>query len=378
MAAQLSVPRRRSVAARSALAPSSAKAYASWQWFNHAESKLPAGRRALRINVDETAICLFQGGGRGNVFLNKNERFTQHSPLAQRRTYLTHVAFICDDVGVQPHLPQYIIAGTRALSVADLAAAQAAVPANVVIVRQARSWNTGALMVRIVRDLRRRLADRLHELQPVLLMDTAKIHLTRAVFAECSALGIYVVTVPPKLTWLLQPLDTDGFAQFKAAVRAANQNARIQAAATGDAVGARCLIMCVCAAIRDVLNRRPWASVFDRDGYGASQSRLGRRVRMQLELPVAPAVGFARPDDAGLQHCFPARTAVHSALIWRTLDAAANPPVAPEPALPAPPALRRSLRLRGLAPPALIPASGAAALPAPLLRRRAALSDAIL
>ena len=333
-----------------ALAPSSVKAYASWQWFNHVESSLPAGRRILRINVDETAICLFQGGGRGNVFVNKNERCTQQSTLAQRRTYLTHVAFICDDVGVQPHLPQYIVAGARALPAADFAAVQAEVPANVVVVRQARAWNTGALMVRIVRELRRRLSDRMGEMQPVLIMDTAKVHLTKAVFSECAALGIYVVIVPPKLTWLLQPLDTDGFAQFKAAVRAAHQDARIRAAAIGDSVGARCLIMSVCAAIRGVLNRRRWASAFDRDGYGASQSQLGRRVRAQLELPASPVVGAARPDGSVLQHCFPARTIVHSALIFRALDAAVAPPVAPEPALPAPPVLRRSLRLRGLDP----------------------------
>ena len=165
------------------------------------------------------------------------------------------------------------------------------------------------------------------------------------------------VIVPPKL---LQPLDTDGFAQFKAAVRAAHHDARIRAAATGEVVGARCLIMCVCAAIRDVLNRRQWAVVFDRDGYGASQSRLGRRVRMQLELPVAPVLGATRPGNAGLQQCFPARTTVHSALIWRALDAAALP-VMPAHVLPAPPTLWRSLRLRGLPPPALIPPSGAAA-----------------
>ena len=80
-----------------ALAPSSAKALASWQWFNYVAGAVQRGRRLLRINVDETAICLFQGGGRGNVFLKKAEDCHQHASLSQRRTYLTHVAFICDD-----------------------------------------------------------------------------------------------------------------------------------------------------------------------------------------------------------------------------------------------------------------------------------------
>ena len=45
------------------------QAFAAWQWSNFWRCKLPAGRRLLRINLDETAVCLFQGGGRGNVFL---------------------------------------------------------------------------------------------------------------------------------------------------------------------------------------------------------------------------------------------------------------------------------------------------------------------
>ena len=31
----------------------------------------PHDKKALRLNLDETAVCLFQGGGRGNIFVEK-------------------------------------------------------------------------------------------------------------------------------------------------------------------------------------------------------------------------------------------------------------------------------------------------------------------
>lgn len=327
-----------------ALAPRSGQASASWQWFNYVAGGVPRGRRVLRINADETAICMFQGGGRGNVFLSKSEECQQHAPLSQRRTYITHVALICDDVSLQSLLPQYIIVGNRSVTAAEFAAAQAECPSNVVLVRQARAWNTGALMVRIVRRLRQCLESYWHAVAPVLLLDTARIHLTRAVFEACSSLGIAVVLVPPKLTWLLQPLDTDGFASFKHAVRCAHQAARIDAAGAGREIGVRCLIASICEGIRTVLNSRCWAAVFDRDGYGAAQALIGRRVRKHLEIDVDPVVAGARPSDAVLRHCFPARFKIPTALALQP-EVVAGPRPAP------PAALRRSLRLRGLPPP---------------------------
>jgi len=94
------------------------EAHTVWQWWNHYHSQLPEGKRALRINLDETAICAFQGGdAEGNVFIGKSVRAVLNVSHGPRRTYLTHVAFVCDDSAVQPHLPQLIIANERTISV---------------------------------------------------------------------------------------------------------------------------------------------------------------------------------------------------------------------------------------------------------------------
>ena len=41
------------------------EAVASWQWWNYYESQIPTAKTPLRINMDETAVCLFQGAGAG-------------------------------------------------------------------------------------------------------------------------------------------------------------------------------------------------------------------------------------------------------------------------------------------------------------------------
>ena len=73
------------------------KAEAVWQWHNHLESKVEGGRRLVRINLDETALCLFQDDKKGNVFVRKGHNSSQKANLAPRRAYITHVAMVCDD-----------------------------------------------------------------------------------------------------------------------------------------------------------------------------------------------------------------------------------------------------------------------------------------
>ena len=127
------------------------QAFAAWQWANYSFSQVPPGRRTLRVNFDETAVCLFQGAGRGNVFLRKSDPAVQHVPIAKRRTYLTHVAFVCDDPAIQPLLPQVVIGNERTIKVRQLAALRAACPANVRILRQRSAWVNAPLIAQIVR-----------------------------------------------------------------------------------------------------------------------------------------------------------------------------------------------------------------------------------
>ena len=75
----------------------------------------------LLMNLDETGVPLFNGDRCGNVMkkrtvgggTNQNEELVQYATTAESRGQATHVAIICDDVSVQPHLPQVIIAAVN-------------------------------------------------------------------------------------------------------------------------------------------------------------------------------------------------------------------------------------------------------------------------
>jgi len=47
----------------------------------------------LRVNLDETAVCIFQGGNRGTIFAanTRLRALVEAASTAQRRRYITHV-----------------------------------------------------------------------------------------------------------------------------------------------------------------------------------------------------------------------------------------------------------------------------------------------
>ena len=99
-----------------------AEGFASWQWVNYLISKVPTGKKPLLINMDETAVCLFQGTGRGTIIAGKKRKRGRGEPVqlvnrATRRTYLTHVAFICDQPLYQKYMQQIVIGNEHTLLV---------------------------------------------------------------------------------------------------------------------------------------------------------------------------------------------------------------------------------------------------------------------
>jgi hypothetical protein len=292
-----------------------------WQWFNFYSASAPPGKEILRVNVDETSVCLFQGGHRGNIFVSKRDEPTERAALNQRRSYITHVAFVSDRADVQPLLPQFVIGNEHVLPARQLAALQAACPA-VRLIRQKSSWCNSELFAAMVRALGRALAALSSNFQIVLIFDAAKIHLTRSVFVACRAAGAWPLVVPGRTTWLLQPLDTHIFRGFKSSLRRACMRRR---ALTADgALVIEGLLLGLCEAIEEVLRGGDWSAAFDHDGFGASQQRVSDRVKKHLCIDNAPTVSSSRPTSEELRCCFPARFRIPYAALWSSFD---NPPV---------------------------------------------------
>ena len=119
------------------------------------------------MNMCDTSICLFQCGGEGNVFRSKGHRARQNVSAGDRRTYLSHVAFICDDMVMQKVLPQVLIANEHTLSDEELAALRRLCPPHVRILRRHSAWVDAEIIAVILTWLADALAMQRHALRGV-------------------------------------------------------------------------------------------------------------------------------------------------------------------------------------------------------------------
>lgn len=303
------------------------KTAAAWQWFNHLNSNVPAGKRVLRLNWDETAICLFPDSRGGNLFIAKEEQPALKVKHNAKRAYLTHVAVVCDDPVIQKLLPQVIIGNKHTLLAKDLPELQSKCPATVRILRNKSAWVNADVCVEIVRLIAEALKPFKDEVQALLLFDTHPAHIHACVFNACSKANIWPHLVPSQMTWFLQPLDTEGFAAYKLRIQREYQDYRTRCDhEIGDV---RALLCCVYAAMRDVLNVREWAGAFDRNGFATGQLGV-KEEKLRSMGACLLAVPSERPTLSQLQSCFPRNRKARPCIVWRCVDA--KPTVAKHPA----------------------------------------------
>ena len=205
------------------------QAFAAWQWFNACSCRVADGKGVLRLNLDETSLCLFQGEMKGHILDGRKRgrcEPTQKVSQGKRRCCLTHVGLVCDRSDIQPLLPQVLVGTEATFKASEMSRLVAASPPNVHLVRQRSAWNNAALMKRIIKLLAKALQPFLGSLQPILLLDAVRVHLVASVLGACVAAGIWPIVVPARMTWLLQPLDTHCFWSYKLALKKAYQDRR--------------------------------------------------------------------------------------------------------------------------------------------------------
>ena len=291
--------------------------------------------------MDETAVCLFQGAQKGNVFISRRSRVTQNISTSARRKYLTHVAFVCDDLAIQKGLPHVLIANRHTISESDFVEMRKSCPSNIRFLRRKSSWVNAEVCVVIMRFLAEALAPFMDAIQPILLLDGYGPHYNEIVVNECQRHRIWPIIVPAKLTWLLQILDTHVFFAYKNHMQRAYQLARI---GTHDGVvGIAELLGCVYVAIQNVIEGSSWASAFDHNGFGCLQIHVSARVLSWLQFNTPPCVSSQRPTDDQLHACFPWRVKTVMRYIMRPLDSRVGHVLAA--VAPTMPTLRRSSRV---------------------------------
>ena len=293
------------------------EASAAWKWYNHLENAF-APKPLLRINVDESSICLHQSGGKGTVFAPRDT--TQRVNQTKKRQSFTLVSFVCDQFELQAIMPQVVICNERTLPARMENRVRKSLPPRMQLIRKVSAWNDSITFARIVRDLGNRLKDHRAHLQPVLLLDSCKLHLHRKLWHAYAAAGIAVVIIPPLTTFLLQPLDSDpyGFNMLKSLLQKECQDKIVR---SGSAViDFENMLLCLWRAVGDSLDKRHWSDVFDRLGFGKKQERIGNAIKRLLPMGALAPMGNARPALEELKLCFPRRAVIDERLVWKLFD----------------------------------------------------------
>ena len=90
-----------------------------WQWFHFLQAQVPPDRPVLRLNLDETSVRFWyepRKGLRRPRGQIPRAGFARKASRAQLRKAFSHVAIICDDSSLQPHLPPVLLVNERAVS----------------------------------------------------------------------------------------------------------------------------------------------------------------------------------------------------------------------------------------------------------------------
>jgi len=244
------------------------RAVVFFRWLFFVLHQLAGGLSPVVVNMDETMLSNVRPWKLGvvpNAHLSAAADFgTVHRDTPLPRTSL--LAAVCNDIVVQRHLPQVRLPRARPETTAgpSVLAAYAAAGAPQLAYHGGSGWNTGAIMVHYLRELRRRVAKVAPGRPLILVMDDSGIHTGDTVLAECLRLRIAVVIIPSRMTWCLQPLDTHVFARLKAAIRGAVFER--MAGGPGGRVSPSDRIRLHGEAIRRVLVERDWTDVVRRAG----------------------------------------------------------------------------------------------------------------
>lgn len=299
------------------------------------------------MNLDETAVKTWMAPGKGLIakpMLSVGRRGRRVAPATrkQQRGCVSHIAFVCDNPDIQPRLPHVFIGNAAVLPVYIQREIEPQLFSNVFLVRRKSAWVDAGYMVEIMKLLGAILAPFLSNFQPILLMDALPAHLAPKVFRAAARCGIWVVVVPAKLTYLIQPADTHVFYKYKMYLRRRYMEA--MASSAEGALELRAVLMAMNDGVRYVCQAHDWSKAFDENGFGHKQRLVRQSVILAAGLELPLAVPASVPTLAQLQSLWPKGKDV-------PLEAVFAPFLTP------PPVLANSRTAQNIAPPDLAPDS---------------------
>ena len=265
----------------------------------------------LKLNLDETAVRFYYKPRSGLRIKRTGLAaslspcdLVHHASKAQQRKAMTHVAVVCDDTTIQPKLPQVLLANESTILARDLPGIRSTLSGNVHVWRMKSAWINAAVMIDIFALLGAALAPFMNLYQPIFLMDAHKAHFAAKVLRAAAKHKIWVIIVPAQMTFLLQPLDTDGFYKYKQFLRKRYTELMSSTTTIGDLTAAA-VILAVIDACKHILNAVEWGPIFCRNGFGDEQRSTRTSILQSLEWKVVPHINSTMPSLEQFKTCFP-------------------------------------------------------------------------
>lgn len=285
------------------------------------------------LNVDETSLATVRHGGLGMVagpLRSARARACRPRDRVDRlHTKITYIAVASDNPHLQPLLPQVVLPKYTKRIEPPASACDRLASHGFPL----EFWHgtNGVATVPLLKSWATRVRSVVHswndDANIVLLMDCSSCHLSLEFIRHLNTLGIVVVLVPAKLTWLLQIMDVFVFGPLKAdmrleemRVRGRHPHGRLDAG-DGLAAAAQC--------IRRTVVNRDWSAAFDRLGAAPARevryaSSLHEYLSDDVSQPALPSLAEVA-EITGRPPATHATKVLHSLLVRPSLLLARRP-----------------------------------------------------
>ena len=238
------------------------------RWSRWLMERVLRNKNAVVVNIDETGMADVKDGKLGMVVARRLQSSLNNTASASRRSRprCTLLAAMAASETVQCHLPQFFLPKKRGEARPTKAVQQVFAETDGPI----EAWHgssgfvTTDVMLHYFTTLRRSVTRAVPGAVVVVVLDAAPVHLNRRVIRHARRLGLHLLIVPGRMTWMLQPLDTHVFAVLKRHVRASILRERMTSPNGSASVAAA--MRCCTQGVAEVLQRGKWSRVMRRAG----------------------------------------------------------------------------------------------------------------
>ena len=289
----------------------------------------------LYVNMDETSVSSSYAQGKGLIISKralppgmKHKRVQVSS--GEDKSHISYLAFLTHNKDAQLLLPQIFLGNEHMLTLELLKELAPHIPVNFKFVRGKSGWNSIAYMRTVLCILAKSLESFTATHQIILVLDVAKCHYHRSIWALAKQKGIRLLYVPARCTFLLQPCDTAYFSRLKLRLRQKWQAMRAESS-----TGALSKLEWLCAVIGIVsalLRGVPGCPAFQAVGL-LNEALLSPRILGVLGWQSPMDIPSALPSEEQLKLIFPRRAKFSRASLfsWSVPKAGAKAKAMPKP-----------------------------------------------